>query len=133
MSPLVGVPVVVALFGAHGLTFAALRLGGPMRERARRLSGASGERAAFAVTALAMALLCVLAGTRLPLRESLTDAAFLVPVLAVVTPLLLASQAWAWWTFRHRVSESDPDPLGAQAAQEPWGTYTQAADSSPGS
>ncbi|MFI0422884.1 cytochrome d ubiquinol oxidase subunit II [Spongiactinospora sp. 9N601] len=121
LSPLAGVPLVAALFGAHGLTFAALRLPGAPRRRARRpwrgavrLSGAFGERVAFGVTAVALAALGVLAGGRLPLRDSLAEPTFLVPVMAVVTPLLLATQVWAWWTFRRRVSDDDPDPLGVQ-------------------
>ncbi|RBQ15605.1 cytochrome d ubiquinol oxidase subunit II [Spongiactinospora rosea] len=120
LSPLVGVPLVAALFCAHGLTFAALRLPGAPRERAGRLwagtAARPGERVAFGVTAVALAALGVLAGARLPLRDSLAEPTFLVPVMAVVTPLLLATQAWAWWTFRHRVSADDPDPLGVQYA-----------------
>ncbi|MDF5757758.1 cytochrome d ubiquinol oxidase subunit II [Spongiactinospora sp. TRM90649] len=124
LSPLAGVPVVAALFCVHGLTFAALRLSGGPRERARRLSGASGERVAFAVTAGTMALLCLMTGSRLPLRDSVVEGAGLVPVLAVVTPLLVGAQVWVWWMFRRRVSPDDPDPLGAmpRAAQASSGT-----------
>ncbi|MCG5219957.1 cytochrome d ubiquinol oxidase subunit II [Streptosporangium sp. KLBMP 9127] len=119
--------VVAGLFGAQGLTFAALRLRGTLRERARRLSGASGEGAAFALTTAAMVALVVLAGTRLPLVESAAgpeSLALLVPVILAVTPFLVASQVWLWRVLGQRVTAGSHDPLG---------TYIQAADSSPGS
>ncbi|MGW0732544.1 cytochrome d ubiquinol oxidase subunit II [Streptomyces sp. NPDC002851] len=99
---------VAALFAAHGLGFAALRLTGDPYARARVLVGRSGGPwQSFALTAVLMAALPLLAGAGLPLRGSAADGAtlaFLVPALLVVTPLLVAVQAWTWRTFRHRVT-----------------------------
>lgn len=97
---------IALVFAAHGLAFAGLRLTGPLRARARGLTGASGEVRTYALTATAMAGLGIAAGIRLPLAENAADPstlAFLLPVLLIATPLLVATQAWVWWTFRHRV------------------------------
>jgi cytochrome bd-type quinol oxidase subunit 2 len=98
-----GALVVVALFGTHGLTFAALRLRGVLRERAGVLSGGAGEARTYALTAAALVIVGVLAGLRLPLHPG-TSGAVLVPVILVMIPLLVSAQAWVWWLFRHRVS-----------------------------
>ncbi|TMR90296.1 cytochrome d ubiquinol oxidase subunit II [Nonomuraea basaltis] len=95
--------VVAALFTTHGLTFAALRLRGRLRERAAVLSGGAGEARTYALTSAALATVGVLAGLRLPLHPG-TSGAVLVPVVMTMIPLLVAAQAWVWWTFRHRVS-----------------------------
>ncbi|MEV0148660.1 MULTISPECIES: cytochrome d ubiquinol oxidase subunit II [unclassified Nonomuraea] len=95
--------VVAALFGTHGLAFATLRLRGELRRRAAVLSGGSGEARTYALTAAALVVIGVLAGLRLPLVAGPT-ASLLTPVVLAVTPFLVASQAWVWWTFRHRVS-----------------------------
>lgn len=98
---------VAALFATHGLSFAGLRLRGELRARAVRPTGAADERGTYALTAAALAALGVLAGIRLPLAASAADAgtfALLVPVILVLIPFLVLSQAWVWWTFRHRVS-----------------------------
>ncbi|MFM9371832.1 cytochrome d ubiquinol oxidase subunit II [Streptomyces sp. Da 82-17] len=99
---------VAALFAAHGLGFAAMRLTGDPYARARVLVGRSGRPwQTFALTGTLMAALPLLAGLTLPLTESAADGttlAFLVPALLVVTPLLVAVQAWTWRTFRHRVT-----------------------------
>ncbi|MHC0428791.1 cytochrome d ubiquinol oxidase subunit II [Streptomyces sp. O3] len=99
---------VAALFAAHGLGFAAGRLTGAPYERARRLVGRSRHAwQSFALTAVLLAVLPVLAGAALPLADSAADGgtlAFLVPALLVVTPLLVAAQAWTWHTFRDRVT-----------------------------
>ncbi|WP_336210856.1 cytochrome d ubiquinol oxidase subunit II [Nonomuraea sp. LPB2021202275-12-8] len=104
-GPLALLPALVlaALFGTHGLAFAALRLRGVLRERAAVLSGGAGEVRTIALTATALAAVGVLAGLRLPL-EAGTSGPLLVPVILVMMPLLVASQAWVWWTFRHRVT-----------------------------
>ncbi|MEV4289450.1 cytochrome d ubiquinol oxidase subunit II [Nonomuraea bangladeshensis] len=95
--------VVAALFGTHGLTFAALRLRGGLRERAGVLTGGGGEARAYALTAAALLAVGVLAGLRLPLHPG-TSGPVLVPVVLALVPFLVASQAWVWWTFRHRVT-----------------------------
>ncbi|RJL32647.1 cytochrome d ubiquinol oxidase subunit II [Bailinhaonella thermotolerans] len=98
--------VIAAVFAVHGLAFAALRLRGPARERARTLSGPSGEGATFGLTSAALAVLGVLAGLRLPLADTVADAgtlAFLVPAVLIILPFLVGAQAWVWWIFRHRV------------------------------
>ncbi|MGV9775855.1 cytochrome d ubiquinol oxidase subunit II [Streptosporangium sp. NPDC003464] len=101
-SAAIVVPAVAALFCAHGTAFAGLRLGGAPKARARRLSGASGERPVYALTSGGMALVCLLAGSRLPLAENLADPAtlaLLTPALLVITPVLVASQVWLWRVF----------------------------------
>lgn len=98
---------VVVLFALHGLAFAAIRLSGDLRARARRLSTESGERAVLTVTSLALVILGVLAGAHLDLTGSAADGAslaFLLPAVAAVVPLLVLAQSWLWWTFRHRVT-----------------------------
>ncbi|MER6512419.1 cytochrome d ubiquinol oxidase subunit II [Nonomuraea sp. NPDC001636] len=95
--------VVAALFAVHGLAFAALRLRGSLRERAGVLSGEAGEGRTYALTAGALLVVGVLAGLRLPLVAG-SSGALLAPVILVLIPLLVASQGWVWWTFRHRVS-----------------------------
>ncbi|MET8004547.1 cytochrome d ubiquinol oxidase subunit II [Nonomuraea glycinis] len=104
-GPLALLPALVlaALFATHGLAFAALRLRGTLRERAAVLSGGASEVRTLALTAAAVAVVGVLAGLRLPL-EAGTSGALLAPVILVMMPPLVASQAWVWWTFRHRVS-----------------------------
>ncbi|MEV0350608.1 cytochrome d ubiquinol oxidase subunit II [Nonomuraea sp. NPDC050680] len=95
--------LVAALFATHGLSFAALRLRGVLRERAAVLSGGTGEGRTYALTATALVAIGVLAGFRLPLTPG-TSGALLVPVILTMIPFLVASQAWVWWTFRHRVT-----------------------------
>ncbi|GAA3151931.1 cytochrome d ubiquinol oxidase subunit II [Nonomuraea roseoviolacea] len=95
--------LVAVVLGAHGLAFAALRLRGELRRRAAVLSGGSGEARTYALTAAALVVVGVLGGLRLPLTAGPT-ASLLTPVILVVTPLLVAAQAWVWWTFRHRVT-----------------------------
>ncbi|MEV0593101.1 cytochrome d ubiquinol oxidase subunit II [Nonomuraea cavernae] len=104
-GPLAALPalVVAALFATHGLTFAALRLHGEPHRRASMLSGGAGEARTFALTATALAVVGVLAGLRLPLSAG-SASAVLVPVILALIPLLVAAQAWVWWTFRHRVT-----------------------------
>ncbi|MEU4232080.1 cytochrome d ubiquinol oxidase subunit II [Nonomuraea sp. NPDC026600] len=95
--------LVAALFATHGLSFAALRLRGVLRARAAVLSGGTGEGRTYALTATVLMAIGVLAGIRLPLAPG-TSGAFLVPVILTLIPFLVASQAWVWWTFRHRVT-----------------------------
>jgi cytochrome d ubiquinol oxidase subunit II len=104
--PLVAL-AIAALFAAHGLAFAALRLTGVLRARARALSGPSSERRTFAATAVMMLALPLAAGFRLEPAGRVADAAtlsLLIPAALVVTPLLVAAQAWVWRIFRHRVT-----------------------------
>jgi cytochrome d ubiquinol oxidase subunit II len=98
---------IAALFAAHGLAFGALRLTGTLRDRARALSAPTGERRTFALTGAAMLLLPLVAGLRLDPAGHTADPAtlsVLIPVLLVITPLLVAAQAWVWRIFRHRVT-----------------------------
>ncbi|MEV4568675.1 cytochrome d ubiquinol oxidase subunit II [Nonomuraea sp. NPDC049419] len=95
--------VVAALFCAHGLTFAALRLRGELRARAAVTSGGAGEAGTYALTSAALLIVGVLAGLRLPLEPG-TSGPLLVPIVLTLLPFLVAAQAWVWWTFRHRVS-----------------------------
>ncbi|NGO80749.1 cytochrome d ubiquinol oxidase subunit II [Streptomyces sp. YC504] len=97
---------VAALFAVHGLGFAVLRLTGDPYARARVLVGrATRPWQSFALTAALMAALPLLAGLGLPLTASAGSSVdALVPALLVVTPLLVAVQAWMWRTFRARVT-----------------------------
>ncbi|WP_415949312.1 cytochrome d ubiquinol oxidase subunit II [Streptomyces sp. KLOTTS4A1] len=97
---------VAALFAVHGLGFAVLRLTGDPYARARVLvGGAARTWQSFALTSALMAALPLLGGLRLPLAESAgSSIGLLVPALLVVTPLLVAVQAWMWRTFRGRVT-----------------------------
>ncbi|ROQ34749.1 cytochrome bd-type quinol oxidase subunit 2 [Streptomyces sp. PanSC19] len=99
---------VAALFAAHGLGFAALRLTGVPYERARRLVGRAGRPwQSFALTGALLAALPLWAGTVLPLAERAaapTTLRLLVPALLAVTPVLVAVQAWIRHAFRHRVT-----------------------------
>ncbi|MEV5536349.1 cytochrome d ubiquinol oxidase subunit II [Saccharopolyspora shandongensis] len=97
---------ITAVFAAHGLAFAALRLSGPLHQRARALFGRGDERRVFALTSAAMALLCLAVGIRLPLLDNTADPGtlgLLLPAMMVITPLLIAAQAYAWWVCRGRV------------------------------
>ncbi|GAA2400579.1 hypothetical protein GCM10010404_67990 [Nonomuraea africana] len=105
--PIVAAGVVALLFAMHGLAFAGLRLTGELRERAVRLTGGSGEGRTYALTAVALTGLGVLAGAELDLAHSAADAGtlgLLVPVMLALIPFLVAAQAWVWWTFRARVT-----------------------------
>ncbi|MER7107556.1 cytochrome d ubiquinol oxidase subunit II [Streptomyces sp. NPDC000229] len=107
LSAIVAALAVAALFAAHGLGFAAVRLTGLPYERTRRLTGRTRAWQSFALTGALMAALPLLAGLSLPLAASAADGttlALLVPALLLITPLLVATQAWTWWTFRHRVN-----------------------------
>ncbi len=100
---LVAAAASAALFGAHGLAFARLRLRGAPHRRASAPFGGAGEGLAFTLTAAGLAGVGVLAGFRLPL-EAGPSWALLGPVILPFIPLLVAAQAWVWWIFRHRVS-----------------------------
>ncbi|MGW8765285.1 cytochrome d ubiquinol oxidase subunit II [Streptomyces sp. NPDC055815] len=99
---------VAALFAAHGLGFAALRLTDVPYERARLLVGRAGRPwQSFALTGTLLAGLPLWAGSALPLAGRTASPAtlgLLVPALLVVTPLLVTVQAWIWHAFRHRVT-----------------------------
>lgn len=104
---IVAAVVIASLFLVHGLAFAALRLVGVARERARVLSYAAAERKTFAMTAAVMVIMPVAAGAQLSLVDSVAAGgtlSLLVPALLVVTPVLVATQVWVWRVFRHRVT-----------------------------
>jgi len=99
--------VVAGLFLAHGLAFAALRLTGEPRRRARIMAYASDERKTFAVTSAAMVIIPLAAGARLSLVDNVAGPgtlSVLIPALLAITPLLVAAQVWVWRLFRHRVT-----------------------------
>ncbi|MER6997478.1 cytochrome d ubiquinol oxidase subunit II [Streptomyces sp. NPDC000410] len=98
---------VAALFAVHGLGFAAMRLTGAPYERARRLVGRTGPGKSFALTSVLMGGVPLFAGGGLEIGSYVADDAtlgLLVPALLVITPLLVAVQAWTWHAFRHRVT-----------------------------
>jgi cytochrome bd ubiquinol oxidase subunit II len=47
----------------------------------------------------------LLGGLNLPDATPASNASLTLSVLAPALPLLLAAQAWVWWTFRGRVRE----------------------------
>jgi cytochrome d ubiquinol oxidase subunit II len=60
---------------------------------------------ALGASALAIVAVPLLAGTNAP-DAVLTDGASLtLTVVAIMVPLVVAAQAWVWWTFRGRVRE----------------------------
>jgi cytochrome bd-type quinol oxidase subunit 2 len=59
--------------------------------------------AALATSALAMVVVPLLAAANLPDAEVSDDASLMLTVTGVMVPLLIAAQAWVWWTFRGRV------------------------------
>lgn len=65
--------------------------------------GTRRHAVALAATALAMATVPLLAAANLPDATATHDATLTFTVTAVMTPLLVAAQAWVWWTFRGRV------------------------------
>ncbi|MER7519785.1 cytochrome d ubiquinol oxidase subunit II [Streptomyces sp. NPDC126499] len=99
---------VAALFAAHGLGFATLRLTGLPYERARRLVGrARRPWHSFALTAVLLGALPLAGGSALAPGSHTADPGtlgLLVPALLAVTVPLVGVQAWIWHAFRHRVS-----------------------------
>jgi cytochrome d ubiquinol oxidase subunit II len=95
------------VFAAHGAAFASIRLSGPLRTRAWRLTGKASEGALLAVTAAALVAVALLAGFQVRpsgFRADLASLSFLLPPVAAFAPVLIAAQAWVWWIFRHRVT-----------------------------
>ncbi|WP_284454669.1 cytochrome d ubiquinol oxidase subunit II [Actinomadura madurae] len=94
-----GLPAA-ALFAWHGAGFARWRLPAGPAERAGRFP------ARYGLSALVMAWAPVVAGSQVPWSQVVAEGAGLT-MTAVVTvavlPLLVASQALVWWTFRGRV------------------------------
>ncbi|MEU4824977.1 cytochrome d ubiquinol oxidase subunit II [Actinomadura sp. NPDC023710] len=94
-----GLPLAV-LFAWHGAGFVRWRLPVGLAERAGRVPSRYG------LSALVMAGAPVVAGVQVEWSEVVAVGAGLtmtVVVTVVVLPLLLASQALVWWTFRGRV------------------------------
>jgi cytochrome bd-type quinol oxidase subunit 2 len=60
--------------------------------------------AALVTSALAIATVPLLAAANLPDATPGQDASLTLTVVGVMVPLLLAAQAWVWWTFRGRVN-----------------------------
>jgi cytochrome bd ubiquinol oxidase subunit II len=59
--------------------------------------------AAFVASSLAIAVTPLLAAVDLPDATVGPDASLTLGVVGVMVPLLVAAQAWVWWTFRGRV------------------------------
>jgi cytochrome bd-type quinol oxidase subunit 2 len=59
--------------------------------------------AALVTSALAIVVVPLLAAANLPDAVVSDDASLTVTVTGVMVPLLIAAQAWVWWTFRGRV------------------------------
>jgi cytochrome bd ubiquinol oxidase subunit II len=94
-----GLPLAV-LFAWHGAGFARWRLPEGLAERAGRVP------ARYGLSALVMAGAPVVAGSQVPWSQVVAGGAGLTMtavVTVVVLPLLVASQALVWWTFRGRV------------------------------
>ncbi len=60
---------------------------------------------ALPLSALAIVAAPLLAAVSLPDRTLSSDASLTATVVGVMLPLLVAAQAWVWWTFRGRVEE----------------------------
>ncbi|RFS83846.1 cytochrome d ubiquinol oxidase subunit II [Actinomadura spongiicola] len=99
VGSVVGVPLGV-LFVWHGAGFARWRLPVGLAGRAARIPSRYG------LSALVMALLPVVAGVEVSWSRVAAEGAGLTMTAvttAAVLPLLVASQALVWWTFRGRV------------------------------
>ncbi|WP_433471740.1 cytochrome d ubiquinol oxidase subunit II [Spirillospora sp. CA-142024] len=99
VGSVLGLPLAV-LFAWHGAGFARWRLPAGLAERAGRIPSRYG------LSALVMAGAPVVAGSQVRWSEVVADGAGLTMTAVgtvVVLPLLLASQALVWWTFRGRV------------------------------
>jgi cytochrome d ubiquinol oxidase subunit II len=59
--------------------------------------------AALVTSALAIVVVPLLAAVNLPDATAADDASLTLTVTGVMVPLLIAAQAWVWWTFRGRV------------------------------
>jgi cytochrome d ubiquinol oxidase subunit II len=59
--------------------------------------------AALVTSALAIVVVPLLAAANLPDATAADDASLTLTVTGVMVPLLIAAQAWVWWTFRGRV------------------------------
>jgi cytochrome d ubiquinol oxidase subunit II len=59
--------------------------------------------AALVTSALAIVVVPLLAAANLPEATAADDASLTLTVTGVMVPLLIAAQAWVWWTFRGRV------------------------------
>jgi cytochrome bd-type quinol oxidase subunit 2 len=59
--------------------------------------------AALVTSALAIVVVPLLAAANLPEATAANDASLTLTVTGVMVPLLIAAQAWVWWTFRGRV------------------------------
>ncbi|MFG2001445.1 cytochrome d ubiquinol oxidase subunit II [Spirillospora sp. NPDC048911] len=96
---LLGLPLAV-LFAAHGAALARWRLAGAPAARADRFP------APYPLTGAALAVVALVAGTRLPWSDAAaagSGPAVTAVTTVVVLPLLVAAQALVWWTFRGRV------------------------------
>ncbi|MEV3926030.1 cytochrome d ubiquinol oxidase subunit II [Actinomadura coerulea] len=94
-----GLPLAV-VFAWHGAGFARWRLPVGLAERAGRVP------ARYGLSALVLAGAPVVAGVQVEWSRVVAEGAGLTMtavVTVVVLPLLLASQALVWWTFRGRV------------------------------
>ncbi|RKS73536.1 cytochrome bd-I ubiquinol oxidase subunit 2 apoprotein [Actinomadura pelletieri DSM 43383] len=99
VGTVVGVPLVV-LFVWHGAGFARWRLPVGLAGRAARIPSRYG------LSVLVMASLPVVAGAEVSWSRVVAEGAGLTMTAvttAAVLPLLVASQALVWWTFRGRV------------------------------
>ncbi|MFF5259726.1 cytochrome d ubiquinol oxidase subunit II [Actinomadura viridis] len=99
VGSVLGLPLAL-LFAVHGAGFARLRSAGAVLERARRVPGR------FEVSAVALVVVALVAGWRLPwsqVASSGTGLAATAVMTAVLLPLLLAAQALVWRTFWGRV------------------------------
>jgi cytochrome bd ubiquinol oxidase subunit II len=87
-------------FAAHGAVFATLRLPQPPLFLSRRLA-----QGLLPITTLVMVGLALLAVSRLPggAVSGHSTQTLLIAVTVSALPLMLAAQAWVWWTFRARV------------------------------
>ena len=65
--------------------------------------GTRRHGAAFAASSLAIAVIPLLAAVDLPDATVGQDASLTLGVAGAMVPLLVAAQAWVWWTFRGRV------------------------------
>lgn len=103
-----GMAVAAILGVIHGLAFASMRLTGRLRQRAQSLAGRRTTALPFLTTSAAVVALGIALGVKLSPTGAVAAGAtldHLLPPVLVVTPLLVAAQAWVWRIFRRRVTE----------------------------
>ncbi|MEV0401855.1 cytochrome d ubiquinol oxidase subunit II [Actinoallomurus sp. NPDC050550] len=100
------VPVAVLLAAVLAGVWVALSRPAASEARGGQAgNGSARDGWALAASALAITAAPVLAALNLPDADLAHEAALTLAVAGPMLPLLIAAQAWVWWTFRGRVEK----------------------------